>query len=181
MRKNANNSGFALIIVLVVLTIAGTILAAAARRCGSSALAAGASERKLQVKWGSLSCRKIGLAAAEDILQADANRSDAPAITARRKIVLGGMNFDLIIADEQAKANVNLMTHRLGPEVATAAIGELQSRIRNPLPIRLRPSKIPPSETKLLPIRFVGVDQVFQYRHPTDLLQNETSEPTTLD
>ena len=55
MRPSRRRSGFVLVMVLVVLAIAATVLAATARRSCALALRAGAAQRDLQVRWAATS------------------------------------------------------------------------------------------------------------------------------
>lgn len=170
MSENDNNSGFVLLIVLVVLTVAGTVLAAAARRCGREALEAGSAQRALQVKWGALSSRAVILPSAAKILGARAMEDSRPRASLRWKVVMGGVPFDLILSDEQSKANVNMLVHRFGRDVAAASLAELQSRLRRAFQVRLRPAEVRAGVISAVPIRYVGLDQVLVFEHPSELV-----------
>jgi len=112
--------GFVMLIVLVVLAVAGSVLAITAGHCCRQALAAGAAARALQVEWGSLSCRAVCLPGAEALLAGESARLGGPVSTVRRTVVLGRVRFVLVASDEQAKADVNLLEHRFGRDVASA-------------------------------------------------------------
>ena len=98
--------------VLLVLAVCGAILASAGRRNADVALRAGRERRELQLRWGALSCRAAVLPMAEEILQEqlDPERIGSPDV--RHTVALGDMKFHLVIADEQAKANINALASR---------------------------------------------------------------------
>jgi hypothetical protein len=59
MRRRPNNPGFVLLMALAILVIAGTILAASARRCCRRAIDAGSAQQDLQVHWGGLTLQAV--------------------------------------------------------------------------------------------------------------------------
>jgi hypothetical protein len=94
-----------LLIVLMVLTIAGAVLAGVCRMSLERALFAERAQADLQRRWGVLTCQAVLLPKAEAVLSS----SDIPASEARRKLHLGGQELSLVFGDEQAKANVNVL------------------------------------------------------------------------
>ncbi len=181
MHNIRDNSGFVLLIVLLVLAVAGTILAASARRSGRQTLEAGAAQRELQVKWAALSCRAICLPLAEEILKGRSAKQGRPCTRVRRNMVLGGLPLTLILSDEQAKANVNMLVGRHGRSVAAARINQLQAHLRRPQPVYLRPFQLRVRSISAVPMFYASVDQVFVFEHPSQLIEQEADEPSPLD
>lgn len=175
MRRRGDNSGFVLLMVLVVLAVCGTILAASARRCCNQALLAGSAREQLQLKWGGLSCRAVCLPAAERMFQTADPAEGKPVITARRELDLGGIAFELIVSDEQSKANVNVLEKRFGAEGLAAGIHRLQGRSRKALPVKLRPGE-PAAGADPLRRRYESFEQVFAIKHPSELVPTNRRE-----
>lgn len=131
--------GYVLVVTLAVLVLASTLLVTLGRSAMRHAADARAATTDLQSRWGSASCRQTILPLAERLLETEERRTGRPTPTLSRSLRLGGQTFDLILADEQAKADVNALL--LATE-ATAA----ESRIRQALSgyglankVRLRP------------------------------------------
>ena len=176
MVHGKKHSGFVLLMVLVVLVIAGTILAASARRTGLMAIEAGNQEEELQVRWGSVSCKDFCLPRADDIL-GDKDASDkSPAVLVAKSIKIGRVNFQLIVCDEQAKANVNTLARRRGPEGMAAAVRALQANAQGALNLELRPA--PTSNP--IERRYSSFDQLFRFDHPSQLVLPKTPERSTI-
>ena len=99
--------GYVLVMVLGLLVLSTTLLVAVSRLAGRAALAARSTEDDLQRRWGIASCRKAVLPHVEAILSALEQERRRPAPTYAIAVKLGGMTFDLTLADEQSKANLN--------------------------------------------------------------------------
>ncbi|MDB5324245.1 MAG: hypothetical protein JWN40_5876 [Phycisphaerales bacterium] len=99
--------GYVLIMVLGLLVLSTTLLVSVSRLAGRAAVAARSTEDDLQRRWGVASCRKAVLPHVEPILSALEQERRRPAASYAVAVKLGGMTFDMILADEQAKANVN--------------------------------------------------------------------------
>ncbi len=144
MIARERQSGFVLVAALLVLGLAGVVMAAAARRSGALALRANAETRRLQRRWGAAGLQRTLLRRAGAILadaEADARK---PAPCLRRELRLGGMTFELLLADEQAKANVNALYRRRGLTRLTAT---LRSLLRPHLPdVKILPAPTPADE-----------------------------------
>jgi hypothetical protein len=165
--------------VLVVLAVAGAALAAAARRSFEAAAAAGEAERTLQRKWGMLGIRAVCLPRAETILigrppvpSAGADTAEAQPVPVSRRfaLTLGGTRFEVTVADEQAKANVNVVHHRRGKRGLEAALRRLQPVGAEPLRVRLRPVAFEEEDDEAdVPARYGSFDQLFAGPGPADL------------
>ena len=198
-RTERNSRGFVLLMTLVVLAIAGTIMATSARRSGLRALDTREHVRRLQLRWASISCRDITFANAGDIFNTASEYQPIKSIQVRSSITLGSIDFDLILSDEQAKANINLLAARLGPKGLTAAMRELQADQREILQVMLKPGKkrqnlqfTPESRRERrraqkhnipenVPIVYESYDQVYRYDHPSQLLRYKQDETSPSD
>jgi len=183
--------GFALVMVLLVLVLAGAALAASARRSCDRALAAVEATEQVQLKWAMLSARAVGMAGAETWLTETAEEAEAPVTVARRRVTLGGLQLDLVAADEQAKANVNLLSARGGDgggrgnsggdaDLADALRG-LQGRERRALLVQLRPQTPREGVISALARRYESFDQVFAAAEPSALVDAGGEDPCPTD
>jgi len=182
--------GFALVLVLLVLVLAGTALAASARRSCNRALAAVDATEQVQLTWAVLSARAVGLAGTETWLAADAEAAEAPVAVARRTVTLGGFELCLVAGDEQAKANVNLLSARGGSgnqggpggdaDLADALRG-LLGRERRALLVQLRPQTPREGVISALARRYESFDQVFAAAEPSALVDAVGGDPCPTD
>lgn len=104
-RRTYRRRGYVLLIVLMVLAIAGAVLAGVCRMSLERALFAERAQADLQRRWGVLTCRTVLLPKAEAALSS----SGSHASEVRGNLHLGGQAFSLVFGDEQAKANVNML------------------------------------------------------------------------
>ncbi len=171
-----HNDGFVLLLVLLVLTISGVTLAIASRRVARQTIAATQAQRDCQVHWGTLSCRAACLPATERFLRAVEIEQERPVVEVRRAVDLGGMRFNLLIADEQAKANMNLLADRGGAEAVALALHALQADRRTILPVLPRPAAKPAAGViSSAPMRYGSFDQLFAISAPSELIGDEES------
>jgi type II secretory pathway pseudopilin PulG len=170
MSRPNRQRGYALLMVLLVLAVAGVALAATVRVTAGRMLRANQAQRRLQVHWGSLSCRELVLPQAEAILQAREKSANRPAASVQIPITLGGMTFNLLVCDEQAKANVNrLLAGRSMGKLAVAA-ERLQRDLRSklavdPVTVAAFASRDPRKQSV-----YDSFDQVFTVAHPSQLV-----------
>src|SRR5437868_13748710 len=108
-RLPQNRPAFVLVAVLGLLVLSATLLVAVSRAAPRSALAARSAEEALQRRWGAVTCRNAVLPYADQMLTALEQERRRPTAKFETSIRLGNMTFDLVVADEQAKANVNTM------------------------------------------------------------------------
>ncbi len=123
MRNRDQRSGYVLVMVMALLVISATLLVAVGRAAGRSAMAARAARDDLQKRWGVASCEKAVLPHVEQILSALEQERHRPVGNFSVSVKMGGETFEMMLADEQAKANVNAIL-----EYADASRG--QTRIR---------------------------------------------------
>ncbi len=170
MKKRSDNSGFALVITLVVIAIAATALAAAAGRSCHAVMEAGTAMEEIQIRWGALSCRELSMSRAEWMLMKDAKGDQVPAPATRRSIVLGGITFDLIFSDEQAKANANALASSRDKADLAHALMALQKDLNHITQVRLRPSKPNPKNPDSDHMLYSSFDQILVAPRPGDLI-----------
>jgi hypothetical protein len=146
MRRSRSRQGYVLLMTVVLIAVAGLLLAGIARQSLSLAVEAGESQGDLQRRWGEISCRQAILLRADTILKQQrqltqkGNAADAVIGTANvsARVVLGGMTFDLLLADETAKVSLNAI-YRSQDDAAVGRIVSETSQAVGALPLRLRP------------------------------------------
>jgi len=113
--------GYVLAAVLVSLLVATLTLAILARSSLQLAGEALVRERQLQARWGAISCQKTLLPLAAPLFNAMDGRESVDTVRSRgrwpridRVIELGGLQFKLTLADEDAKVNLNSLYHFQG-------------------------------------------------------------------
>lgn len=169
-----------LVLVLVVVALCGVLLTASARRCGQRALQAVEAQRSLQFRWGASSCQAVILGNAEERLNNAWQPGADPPAEVRDHLVLGGMEFGLILSDETAKANLNVLAEQYARNSAglLASIGKLQAGGRRVLSVEMRPLPLKTDEEEILPIRYKSFDQAFVTRSPSEFTDAGGSEST---
>ncbi|TWT82573.1 hypothetical protein CA13_40360 [Planctomycetes bacterium CA13] len=123
-RTPGKRMGIVLLIVLAAIVLLGTALAEVSRSSSRARIAVLQRQRALQQTWGMLSCQRAILPAAEGLMlksdaiaaEADGNRKAFPNFVSDQ-LRLGSQTFVLILADEDAKANLNVI-YDLGGEAA---------------------------------------------------------------
>ncbi len=173
MIRRTRQSGYVLLLVMLVLTIAATALMATTRACLARAVGANHAQRDLQVRWGALSCESLLLPVAEDILadaDADADvRGEHPSSAIHHEIVLGKMTFHLIVSDEQAKLS---LTHLAAGNHAVRfvrAIRDAQQGLPAPLTVDLADVGLALSSANSVgPLQ--TFEQIFNIDHPSQMI-----------
>lgn len=179
-------SGFALLMVLVLVMLAAVALAALARASLTGALQAHDAVQAMQRRWAVRSVERTLLSRAETLLdQAERGRDERgdpaetyqnpPMQALRITCDLVGGRYDLVITDEQAKMNVNRLfplpksvslTEALRPLSSGPHLKDRRTRF-NPRPLKL--SKTLVSGSVHLPtIRSYG--QLFEAPDPATLV-----------
>lgn len=115
-------NGFALLMTLVLVMLAGVSLAAVARHSMAGAVQARADLEALQYRWAVESCRATLLGRSEHMLQqaefdnapppepgSTAIEFGKPIAKLRVEFELADQPYELIVTDEQAKLNVNAL------------------------------------------------------------------------
>ena len=144
--------GFVLLMVLVAIIVVGVALTTTARRSLQSTLIASESQQAIQRRWGTFSCQKTLLPAASALFEVS-DRSTRkqqgkqvafPSVFQDR-IILGGQTFDLLLADEDAKANLNAVFDfgglRACEQTMKQLVGAFEARSVRLLPERTSQAK----------------------------------------
>jgi hypothetical protein len=138
MRRGRRQRGFALVLVLVLLMIAAVALTAAARQSATEALASKQATEELQRRWAVTSCRSTLLPRAAGLLDAaygppvdedgepipDAPRPE-PGAHLWVSCTLAGIDYDLVLTNEQAKYNPTAMQQVSDKRSVRAALRSL--------------------------------------------------------
>jgi hypothetical protein len=172
--------GFLLLVVMACVTIAALSMAGTAGQSLRLARQALAAQQELQQRWGVVSCQHTLLRGAPalfaewDTRARRAKTKQPVRSTVHASVLLGQVRFDMLLADEDAKVNLNAVYHRRGlvhlQRVVQRLVGPGSVPVRlmaevaslaaaSPLGTRLQPGKregVPP------PARaFHGWGQVF--------------------
>ncbi len=196
-----HRSGYVLPMTLVLVALAGVVLEMASRRSLGAATDAIDAETALQIKWTRRSCAKTVPPLAERILSDVEAEYTRPVASHRLTITLNDLPVELVISDEQAKANVNALYERLGKERTTHQLQRLTASTPAPgIPsggnrrsatanhysrnhsgvsqLLLRPTHLDGRRQQGGPLPLFGShDQVFQGATPRNLAIGSTSEP----
>jgi hypothetical protein len=124
---------FVLVMVLALLTLCALCLAGLARRSLVAGEQAAQSASDLQRRWGVLSCLHTILPQANELLETAAAKLPAPAqvwplpASVSIEFDLGELHFSVLVADEDAKANLNTICRNDadGPHAVAALVEEL--------------------------------------------------------
>ena len=132
-RSRRQRPGYVLIVVIGVCILVVTTLAILARVSLRRSLEAADSQRSLQQRWGSYSLRRALLPQAPAMFEmrerayfdAIAKRNspmEPPPVHRRALLTLGNTTFDIVLADEDAKVNLNSLYHHVGERGVSDAI-----------------------------------------------------------
>lgn len=171
MIKRIKKSAFALVIVLLVIVISGTVLASCARYSCQKALQASKAQRELQMRWGTISCKEVVLSAAEAVLR-KSTEGDAAVLVERPSrylsLTFGGLTYHLLLSDEQAKMNVNTALRYRGVQGITESLSSLQQDMPVHLPQRVDNKE--PGQKDAGPTSYTFFDDLLVYDHPAQLV-----------
>ena len=156
---------------IVLIAVAGLLLAGMARQSLSLAVEARDAQEDLQRRWGVLSCQRAILSQARNILKekCEAEQESNAAFSKEMantsaQVILGGLQFDLLLSDEGAKISLNSIYHRQGNEAVSRLVQEIASP-ETP-PIRLRPYNVELGKTEIP--AFDSWGQVFAAKRTED-------------
>jgi hypothetical protein len=175
---------------LGLLMLAATLLVTLGRAATSRALAAKTEQRELRRRWAAVSCRNAVLPYAGDILAREEALQNRPLPSYRASILLGDQRYTLLVSDEQAKANVNLLLEHSDKSRAEARIREALSGSGLVNSIFLRPeprvhAEVPPAipgqppQPPELPSWLSGFGQVFTNVGPGRLVAGGVNAPAS--
>ena len=141
---HSRRRGYVLLATLGLLVLCATLLVSLSRLAIDHALRSRLAEDELQRRWGAHSCVTTVLANGESFLREAESRQKHPVASLKFEVRLGKHTFDLLLADEQAKVNVNFLLDATDRPTA-------ENRIRQSLTgsglgnsLRLRPDPTPP-------------------------------------
>jgi type II secretory pathway component PulK len=176
--------GFALLMTLVLLVVAGALLTAVARRSIVGAVETQQAVEELQRRWAVASLQATLLGRAEELLdevECGPIAPGAPAEGYKNKPILerrvtcqlAGRDYELVFTDEQAKLNVNALLPGSSVHQAQSAVtrvvadsgADCRAIALRPLSAGKKPAK---GTARLLPIG--GYGQVFEGVGPERLL-----------
>jgi hypothetical protein len=175
--------GYVLVLTLGLLVLAATLMVSIGRASLRHAASAREAAEDLQRRWGVTSCRLAVLPAAEAVLLEQERRVRRPVAVHRATVRLGEQTFELVLADEQAKANVNVLLDeadaaRVEQRLRTALAGSGAGHL-----VRLRPvaaavigARLPagattsPATRPIVPQLVTGYGQVYDDAWPAKLM-----------
>jgi len=181
MTRGRRQTGYALLMVLLVLVIAVTSLAAISRARSQAALRARSLQTDLQFRWGAMTCSELIFADPAGVLRGGASSpagADKPTARAARILSfdLSGLTFKLVLSDEACKINPNFLMRTCGKDRSESLLQTAQAGLAQPLAVNL--ADLPDSRDlpPQLPGGYVSFDQVFAPHRPGELL--DPSSPT---
>jgi hypothetical protein len=153
-RGGGRHRGYVLVVTLGLLVLAASLMVAVSRGALRHQTAARLAADELQHRWAVVSVRNATLPYAESILaieEAERHRATLPPLPLfRTQLRLAGETLEVTVADEQAKANVNLLLDHADRMTAETRLTAGLSSLAGGLHIRLRPagSPLPAATTK---------------------------------
>ncbi|WP_428940619.1 hypothetical protein [Fontivita pretiosa] len=168
------------LLALATLALSGTVCQSLRR-----AAEARAAQRQLQRSWGTLSCQRTLLPLTEQILAAaesGARWTGQAPVSVRRSVQLGELRFELIFADEQAKANAGALVQRRGKDESQRLLHALLAGSPMAARLQLRPLQPlrDPAPSPLLAL-IGSFGQVVDAADPALLLEDNPPTPSVAD
>ncbi len=123
--------GYVLLVVIAVSVLVITALGTLAKQSLRRGLEAADAERSLQKRWGAFTLERVLLVDAPKVFAlleetaAKLTPGVPPPTTIRAALTLNGVTFDLLLADEDAKLNLNTLYHHVGEQRTQQAISEI--------------------------------------------------------
>lgn len=184
-QRNRSQHGYVLVMALLLIAFAGSVLAVMARRGIFEASDITDTQQQLKHRWAAYSLEKSILPQAKQIMEKiyekDPPEDQQPMATSNLEIQLGSTTYQLTLADEQAKANVNLILNIKGNTTDTAqAIRNLMTEINisNIPKIALKPYKWDKNPDIAQVHTF---DQVFTNIVPDTFFSNDPDKTEAID
>ncbi len=195
MIQSRRHRGYVLIVTLGLLVLAATMLVSLGRATMRRASEARESLEALQQRWGVTSCRKVILPQAEAILAREERELKRAMPVYRTSVRLGGQEFDLVVSDEQAKANVNLLLERSDRSAVESELSRALSGSGLGEAVRLRPlgevrrqsqpnaTTAPGTQPTTVPLtrRVESYGQVLDSSNPKLLLEKRSREAPPME
>lgn len=148
-RGKVDRSGYVLLVVIAVSIVTVTVLSKLATASLQKGLEAADAERMLQKRWGAITIEEAVLNRAEKrfaLQEEEAVRIGRmpPPATLRDAITMGGVTYDILLGDEDAKLNLNTVYHNGGATKTQDAIESVLGVGGRPV-LRLLPAVKPQS------------------------------------
>lgn len=181
--QSSDPRGYVLLVTLLLLTVVAATLGTVSRASLGRSSRASDAEDELQRRWGMLSCEATILPQGEQWLTRR-EQDQQPVATLGAAIRLGGQTFQLILADEQSKANLNTLYAWQGKARTQRAASRLARIAATPLPVSLRPLGLPsqPRDQENQPMQPIGsFAQVFSRVQPSGLIARSEARPAITD
>jgi len=193
MKRAQAKSGFALLMALMLIAIAVVTLASLARRSTVAALNARGAAEELKLRWAVTSCQYALLGSVEKVLERTERGGPAhkdeqseryknqPVAQLALKCRLAGIDYELVLTDEQAKLNPNYLLKRHGRAGTEAILSRLSgvSRVARGKAMVVKLRKTPLLSNllgKSEPLPAVGgYGQVFENASPRQLVGDKWS------
>ena len=162
MNLSRRQHGYALLVTLLLLTIAAVAMAAVGRQSLDQALVALRAEQDLQQRWTTLTSRSVLLPLAEKAISNAEVQREQTLGSVTIKTRLNDTDYAFVFTDEQAKANVNALQRYRGRDqlvyvlrrlIPAGSAGLTKVRLRPVLqqpPARSSALKTPARELSLL-------------------------------
>jgi hypothetical protein len=158
--KCSRRSGFILAITLLVLSITVMLTVGFARFSLITAIQASQQESRARIKWGNASCQRFALEQATRLLkQAPASNPSESLARSECFVELGGSTFQMLLADESAKVNLNQLAAVTSMNEMASIAGRL---VGDRGLVTLRPVKGFAANGPSLEIPLASWDQVFR-------------------
>ncbi len=174
-RRGVGHRGFVLLATLLLLVLAAVALVALGRMSMAQALHAAEMRSDLQQEWATRSCVQTLLPQSEQLLRKLEEQQIEPITGVRMTVELADHTYELIFADEQAKANINMVYRRKGGEQTDQVTRELLAASGSMLQIELRPISNEAVEQRGLPY-FGSFEQITPHAGPEQLLNRRILE-----
>jgi type II secretory pathway component PulK len=193
MSRAHPQSGFALVMSLVLVMLAGVLLSRVAWRSASTALDAAEAAEELKVRWAVIGLRAAVLPRVESILDqaergeqpddaestSEARYLNPPVAELRIVCRLSGIEHELVLTDEQAKLNVNVLLKERGRADTQLFVDRWlnqQDRAGGALPrIRLRPLPVDDNQDAALALSIGSFGQIAREIGPEQWVGSDES------
>lgn len=139
--RNTQRRAYVLITVLALLVLSATLLVTVAQVAFRHAVAANAAAEDLQSRAAIASARKALLPRIDSHLTAAEARTRRPVPRLGVSIKLGNQSVDLILADEQAKANVNAILEEADLSRTQMRLGQSLAGTGLAASVKIRPTQ----------------------------------------
>jgi hypothetical protein len=186
MKHIQRRHGFVLVMALALIALVGLLLCAAARLSLRRSLEAIDAEEDLQRRWGSISAQRLLMdhvdmffpnpvpesESAEGVPES-IPRVETPLLLS---VQLRQMRFRILLADEDAKVNLNTVHQEFSPAFVQTVVSTLSGRGSHAnLLVSLRPGRIRPNDADAR--AFETWEQIFDLANAKDLSRAAMSLP----